>query len=407
MGEMPTLLLQALTLQTGYNSALVTLGTCFLGIAAGGAGTFVFLRRRSLISDAISHATLPGVGIAFIIMVLLGGDGRWLPGLLLGAAASAALGVVAVEAMVRHTRLTEDAAIGAVLSVFFGLGIVLLTVIQTLDRGRAAGLESFLLGSTAGMLFNEAVTVAIAAVIAAATILLLRRVMTLIAFDPAYATSLGLPVKRLDLLLMGLVLAITVIGLKVVGLILIVALLIIPPVTARLWTRRSDHLILLSSGFGAISGYVGTALSTLSANLPTGPIIVLTAFAVFLASFALAPERGLLAAYRRSRRYKHKVHQRQGLLAVARGDRILSARTRRILVADRLLRPDGVPTVLGEQRAEMVLRDEALWAAARATWIGDPAIDGHDGVTPADAVLTRDQLEILSGRLELVGGQDA
>ena len=150
----------ALLLRSGYNASLVAIGATLLGFAAGSGGAFLFLRKRALVSDAIAHATLPGVGAAFIIMVVLGGDGRNLTGLLLGSAVSAGLGLLVVEWIARRTRLAEDAAIGAVLSVFFGFGIVLLTIIQTIPGGKQAGLEGFLLGSTAGMLFQDAVVIA-------------------------------------------------------------------------------------------------------------------------------------------------------------------------------------------------------------------------------------------------------
>jgi manganese/zinc/iron transport system permease protein len=112
---------EALLLRAGYNAALVGIGAALLGFAAGAAGTFLFLRKRALVSDALAHATLPGVGVAFILLVAAGGDGRSLTGLMLGAAVSAALGLWVVEWLARRTRLTEDAAIGAVLSAFFGL----------------------------------------------------------------------------------------------------------------------------------------------------------------------------------------------------------------------------------------------------------------------------------------------
>ena len=147
---------EALTFQLGYTATLVTLGAALLGLAAGVTGTFLFLRKRALVSDAIAHATLPGVGLAFIALTLLGLDGRNLPGLLVGSAVSAMLGLLAVQWLTARTRLSEDAAIGAVLSAFFSFGVVLLTVIQTMQSGGQAGLESFLLGSTAGMLFADA-----------------------------------------------------------------------------------------------------------------------------------------------------------------------------------------------------------------------------------------------------------
>lgn len=133
----------ALLLGLGYNATLVTLGAGILGIAGGVGGSFLFLRKRALVSDAVSHATLPGVGLAFVLMVALGGDGRNLIGLLAGGAVSAAIGLLCVNWLSTRTRLAEDAAIGAVLSVFFGFGIVILTYIQTMSSGRQAGLESF------------------------------------------------------------------------------------------------------------------------------------------------------------------------------------------------------------------------------------------------------------------------
>ena len=175
-------LFAALTLQGGWNASLVALGAGMLGLAAGGAGAFLFLRKRALVSDAASHATLPGVAAAFLVMVAFGGDGRFLPGLMLGSAISAGLGLALVSWITRATRLAEDAAIGAVLSVSFGLGIVLLTVIQTVPAGKAAGLEGFLLGSTAGMLQSEAMVIAAAGAAAAALVFVLRRPMTLVAF---------------------------------------------------------------------------------------------------------------------------------------------------------------------------------------------------------------------------------
>ena len=288
--------LEALTFQAGYNASLVTLGALLLGVASGVTGTFLFLRKRALVSDAISHATLPGVGLAFILMVSLGFDGRNLPGLLFGSGVSALLGLLAVQWLSTRTRLSEDAAIGAVLSVFFGFGIMLLTVIQTMNSGRQAGLESFLLGSTAGMLFADAVLIAVGGLLVLALVLILRRPMTMVGFDPGFAAANGMNIDRIDLAMMGLVLGVTVVGLKIVGLILIVALLIIPPVTARFWTERSDQVVLYAGLFGGVAGWVGASLSASAPDLPTGPIIVLVAFAMFAFSMALAPARGVLAA---------------------------------------------------------------------------------------------------------------
>ncbi len=393
------MLLDALTLQLGYNASLVAVGAALLGIASGVTGTFIFLRKRALVSDAISHATLPGVGLAFIAMVALGGDGRNLIGLLAGAAVTAWLGLLAVQAMTRRTRLTEDAAIGAVLSVFFGFGVVLLTVIQGMSAGRQAGLESFLLGSTAGMLRADALVIAIGGALALAAVLILRRPMTMVAFDEGYAASAGIDTHRVDLAAMALVMAVTVVGLKVVGLILIVALLIIPPVTARFWSDRTDRVVAVSGAVGGISGYLGAAVSATAPALPTGPIIVLIAFGFFVVALLFSPKRGVLAAFLRHRRFQRRVHMRQGLLALAQGQPIYERLTRKLLVRAEYMRADGVPTNEGRARASRALLDERRWEILRAESAHEATANLYDGLTDLETLLTPDQVREIDARI--------
>lgn len=393
------MLWDALFLQLGYNATLVTIGACFLGVSAGVTGTFLFLRKRSLVSDAISHATLPGVALAFIIMVSLGGDGRSLLGLLTGSAVSASFGLLCVSWLTRQTRLAEDAAIGAVLSVFFGFGIVLLTVIQSMSSGRQAGLEGFLLGSTAGMLWSDAIVIAVGGALTLLVVLSYRRPMGMVAFDPEFAAANGLNVARIDLIIMGLAMAVTVVGLKIVGLILIVAMLIIPPVTARFWTDRTDRVTLIAAVTGGVSGYIGAALSASAPALPTGPIIVLVSFALFAASLFFAPNRGVLAAVLRHLRFQRRVHMRQGLLALAHGQPIYEKLTLRLLRRAGLARADGVPTETGRARASKALRDEKRWEVVRADQAFEGAAALYDGLREIETVLTQDQIGEVDRRI--------
>ncbi|MEM7598397.1 MAG: metal ABC transporter permease [Pseudomonadota bacterium] len=386
------MLFEALTLQLGYNATLVTIGATLLGLTAGAVGTFLYVGKRALVSDAISHATLPGIGLAFIAMVMLGGDGRSLPWLLFGSAASAWIGLLCVSWLTHRTRLTEDAAIGAVLSVFFGAGIVLLTVIQSMRAGRQAGLEDFLLGSTAGMLWNDAVILAVGGAIVLGLVLVLHRPMALVAFDPDYATATGTDVRRTELAMMGLALAITVVGLKVVGLILIVALLIIPAVAARFWSDRVERVVLIAGGIGGVSGYAGAAVSASAPDLPTGPIIVLMAFGIFALSLLFAPDRGVLAVFLRHRRFQARVHVRQGLLALAQGQPIYERLTLRLMRRAGLIRADGVATETGKAQAARALLDERRWEILRADPRHEWAAARYDGLTPLERVLTPDQL---------------
>ncbi|MTI45933.1 manganese/zinc/iron transport system permease protein [Roseibium hamelinense] len=397
----------ALFLGAGYNAALVGIGASLLGFAAGAAGTFLFLRKRALVSDAVAHATLPGVGLAFMLMVFLGGDGRNLVGLLAGSMLTAWIGLLLVEWMARRTRLAEDAAIGAVLSVFFGAGIVLLTIIQNMSQGRQAGLESFLLGSTAGMLFQDAVVIAIGGTLAVLATYVLRRPMTMVAFDAEYAAASGMNVRRIDLTMMGLVMAVTVIGLKLVGLILIVAMLIIPAVTARFWTERSDRVIWSAGIIGAVSGYVGAAISASVPAMPTGPIIVLVCAGLFLFSLFFAPSRGVAAAIIRHYRFQKRVHWRQGLLSVSRGEPIHDPMTLRVLRKEGLLRADGVATEAGRARAAKIARDERRWDIAREVHQDAGLTGRYDGLTPIEDVFTQDEIDefdrIIGGPVSVQG----
>lgn len=294
-------------LQGGYNTTLVMIGAALLGAGGGAIGTFALLRKRALASDAMSHATLPGIVLAFLFGHWALGDGRAIWLLLTGAALSAAIGLWLVERIRTRTRLEEDAAIGIVLSTFFAAGIVLLTIVQSLNLAGQAGLSGYLLGSTAGMLRSEAEAIALASAGVVTMILLLRNMLLAVAFDEAYASVRGLNVKRLDLILLLLVLAIVVIGLKAAGLVLVIALTIIPPVTARLWTERAITMVWLAAALGAAGCYLGAGLSAVLPNMPTGAIIVLSQFALFLVALALAPKRGLIAAAIRHQRLKRAV----------------------------------------------------------------------------------------------------
>ncbi|QJE73803.1 metal ABC transporter permease [Aerophototrophica crusticola] len=295
----------------GFNTLVVLFGATALGIASGVVGTFMLLRRRALVSDALSHATLPGIAGAFLLGAWFGVEGRSLPLLLAGAAASGVLGVLAIQAITRWTRLPEDAAIGAVLSCFFGLGIVLLSVVQGLPTGGAAGIKTFIFGQTAAMRAAEAAGLGVLALLAALVVALLFKELKLVAFDEGFARVQGWPAGRIDLALMALVTLVTVVGLQTVGLILIIALLITPPAAARFWTDSLESMVGIAALIGGLSGGIGAWLSAKYEDMPAGAVIVLTATALFTLSLLFAPKRGLLAQTWRYRRLRG---------AIARGD---------------------------------------------------------------------------------------
>jgi manganese/zinc/iron transport system permease protein len=293
-----------------YNTRVVILGTTTLGIACGLIGSFMLLRKRSLMADAVSHATLPGIALAFMTMVSFGGTGKWLPGLLLGAALSGLLGMGIVLTIGRYTRIKEDAALGIVLSVFFGMGVALLGLVQKMSKGSAAGLESFIYGKTASMLTSDALLIGVVALLTIGVVVALFKEFCLLCFDQDFAAAQGFPVGKLDVLLMTLVVLVTVIGLQAVGLILVIALLIIPPAAARFWTEKLMPMTIIAALFGGLGGAFGAAFSAVVPRMPAGAVIVLTNSFFFLLSLVFGSARGLLVRIRQHQSLSRKVgHQ--------------------------------------------------------------------------------------------------
>ena len=397
----------ALSLSLGYNATLVTLGASLLGAAAGMAGTFLYLRKNALISDAISHATLPGLGFAFLVAFGFGIDGRQLLILLSGSALSAALGLYFVNWLTRETRLTQDTAIGCVLSVFFAFGVVLLTIIQVIPAGRKAGLESFLLGSTAGMLYSDALLILVLSIITALVLFVFLRPIKLVVFDQGYSETLGISVQRVDFIILAVTLAVTVLGMKIVGLILIVALLITPAVSARFWSERTNIILVTATLFGALSGYIGSAISAVSPGLPTGPIIVLCCFGLFLFSFLFAPKRGVLAVVLDHYRFQKAVHLTQGLLSMAAAQPIYEPKTQRLLRRLGYIRADGVATETGKSLAAKTLLNEKRWSYWQEILKESNQLDGQAvfNLMDIETKLTPDQIKSIDQGLALKQGE--
>jgi manganese/zinc/iron transport system permease protein len=296
-----------------YNTAVVLAGVTLLGLAAGLVGSFALLRKRSLMGDALSHAALPGVCVAFLLAQAAGMNPRSLPVLLTGAAVSGAAGMAVILFIRRFTRLKEDAALGMVLSVFFGAGVSLLTLIQQLPAGAKAGLDSFIFGQTASMLARDAWLIAGVAFMAVAAVGLLFKEFMLLCFDETFAGAQGFRVLTLDLLLMALVGLVTLIGLQAVGLVLMIALLVIPAAAARFWTEDLRRMTVISAMIGSGSAFPGAMLSALFPGLPAGAVIVLMCSGLFFFSLLFGSARGVVLRARRRRELNDAV-DRQHLL---------------------------------------------------------------------------------------------
>ncbi len=289
-----------LTLFQDYTIQNVALGAALLGISSGVLGSFAVLRQQSLLGDTMSHAALPGVCLGFIVA-----GSRQLGSILLGALITGTLAALLMLLLTRRSRLKTDAGLGSALSVFFALGIVLLTYIQGTGNASQGGLDSFLFGQAAAILRSDLYVMGGVTLFALLLVAAFWKEFKLVTFDPGFAGSLGFPVIALEIVLTVMLALAVVIGLQMVGVVLMAAMVIAPAVAARQWSKKLEQMVVLAAFIGAAGGVFGSVLSAVRRGLATGPLIVLSISALVVLSLLFAPERGLLweaAQHLRNRR---------------------------------------------------------------------------------------------------------
>lgn len=286
------------------NYQWVLLSTLLLGFASGLIGCLVYWKKQSLMSDALSHAALPGVVIAFLLF-----QQKDFFLLIIGASISALLGAYLIMLIKSTTRITSDTAMGLILAVFFGGGIVLLTLVNGNSQGNQAGLDSFIYGQAASMVWSDVILTSILAAIVILIVMIGFKEWKLFLFDPNFAKGLNLSLKGMNTVYLLVLVLTIVIGIQAVGVILMSALLIIPPVSARYWTHSFKTMMWLSGLFGGVAGTIGTTISALGSGWPTGPFIVLTSGLIFLLSLFFGTKKGMVVEYLILRNKKNEVHK--------------------------------------------------------------------------------------------------
>lgn len=300
-----------------YNTRIVLLGTMLLGICAGVVGAFMVLRKRALVGDVIGHSALPGIGLAFLVMEWWKpGSGRFVPGLMVGALLTGLLGAISALKMERSRRIRPDAALALVLSLFYGAGIVLFSVIQRVPTGNMAGLKDYLAGKPGSLMMADVLTFGGVSIVLLGIIAVFFKELLLTCFDSEYATAGGWPVRALDSLLILLVAAVTVLGMQSVGLILVVSLLLTPASAARFWSDDIRRVVILSGLFGGISAAVGALISAGWSHLGAGAMIVLAGVALFVVSLVFGPKHGVLIRWRQSRQLQDRIRRDDLLRAI-------------------------------------------------------------------------------------------
>lgn len=293
------------------NVRYVVIGSVLLTASSAIIGCFTLLRKRALVGDAVAHSVLPGVCLSF----LLAGTKDPLA-LLIGAFVTGGLSLYLMDYITSRTKIKQDTAIGLLLSVFFGIGILLLTYIQQSGNAAQSGLDSFLFGNAASMVAEDLLVFGTVAVVMITVVVLLFKEFTLISFDMNYARTIGFPVRTLELALTVLTVLAIVIGIQAVGVVLMAAMLITPAAAARFWTNKLPVMILLAALLGALSGVSGAFVSYASPALPTGPCIVLIISVIAIGSFLFAPGKGILSRYILQRRYRAQILEENILKAL-------------------------------------------------------------------------------------------
>jgi manganese/zinc/iron transport system permease protein len=293
---------------TDYTLRTVALGAATLGTVGGALGVFAVLRRQSMLGDAMSHAALPGVVLAFMLTGL-----KTPIVLMVGAALAGLVGILVMLVINRYTRIKEDSSLGIILSVFFGFGLLLLTFLQRNPDARQAGLNKFLFGQAATLLTEDVITMVLFGGLALLLMLLFWKEFKLLSFDRDFGASVGFPMSWLEVLITGLLVIAIVIGLQAVGVVLMSAMVVAPAAAARQWTDRLGVMVTLAAAFGALAGVVGTVISGLGEGLSTGPVIVLCISVIVVVSLLFAPNRGLLWNWLAQQRNRRQLQTEQVL----------------------------------------------------------------------------------------------
>ncbi|MDZ8173071.1 metal ABC transporter permease [Microbacterium xanthum] len=274
---------------------MVFFGTMTIGLVAGALGTFAYLRKQSLISDVVSHAALPGTLLAFLgAVVVLGADGRNMLGLIVGAVVVGTIAALFANGVARTSKIRIDTAMAVALTIFFGAGMLLLRVVADGSFPGKGGIQDYLFGNASVITVADLATSITVGAIALLLMIVFWKEFALRTFDPDHAAVLGFSARTIDTLMFTTIVIATVIGVKAVGLVLMVAFVVTPPAAARQWTRTLRGMVVLSAAIGAVGSGLGAYLSVALGSIPTGPLIVLTLFAIFVFSLVFSPRRSVV-----------------------------------------------------------------------------------------------------------------
>ncbi len=284
------------------NIKYVVLGTILLSVTSAVVGCFTFLRKKALVGDVISHSVLPGICLSFIIS---GTKDPFL--LIIGAFVTGWISMTLMDYLINNSKIKEDTATGLILSVFFGIGILLLTFIQHSGNAAQTGLDSFLFGKAASLIGKDLIAFSLVGLIVLIIIALFYKEFKLVGFNKDFAMTIGINVKAMEILLSTITVLAVVTGIQAVGVVLMAAMLITPAAAARFWTNRLGIMILISSAFAVFSGITGAFISFVQPSMPTGPWMVMVLSIIAIVSFFIAPGKGIISKIWRQNATKNRL----------------------------------------------------------------------------------------------------
>lgn len=294
-----------------------TIGSMLMCLSSALVGVIVFLRKRSLLGEALSHATYPGVVLSVLFMATVFPASHDLMALaiLIGAFLTSLLGLWVIEKMERRFHVKNDAALCFVLSVFFGAGVLVASRLQSTHALWYKTVQIFLYGQAATMTDIHIYIYAVLALILIGVIIFLYQQIQMAIFDHDFSKSIGVAVRSVDTLLFLLLVLAIVIGIRSVGVVLMAGMLIAPAVAARQLSHRLWAVFIYAAVIGALSGFLGNYLSVevpqwgggeWNFSLPTGPMILLSASAICLLSLLFARQNGLVSRLLRIVRFREQ-----------------------------------------------------------------------------------------------------
>ena len=405
-----------------------TWGCMLMCLSASLMGVVVFLKKKSLLSESLSHASYPGIvlGIALLAVLFPGGEEWAFAAVLIGAFFASLLGLHAIGWLEKKGKVRSDAALSFVLSVFFGTGIVAASALQGAYPSWFKQVQMLIFGQAATMTDIHIVIYGFLAAVVTLFLFALYRPLQAILFDSSYAVSLGIRAVWLERLVFWLLLISIIVGMRSVGVILMSGMLIAPAVAARQYTNRLSRVFFLSGLFGVASALIGHILSVEGSlhwstpeykfSLPTGPLIVLVGTAWALISLCLAPKRGILFRIARAFVFRLRCLQENILKSLWKRssasredlDRsheaspfLLSWVLWRMIRHGWLVQREGYYelTLDGYQKASSVVRRHRLWEVYLTQSLGERAERVHGSAEEMEHILTPDLEKRLSALL--------